>query len=86
MRATITGGLRTRQVLHGARNFEIGRILPLKSEIRDLKLDRQLRGRITNFEISDLRYLWFGARYSLLNPVRSFVTVKLPSVRAESFK
>src|SRR5207245_7973392 len=28
----------------------------------------------------------FGAGYSLLNPVRSFVTVKLPSVRAESLK
>src|SRR5438093_5108991 len=28
----------------------------------------------------------FGAGYSLLNPVRSFVTVKLPSERAESLK
>src|SRR5437867_573616 len=35
--------------------FKIGRILHLKSEIRDLKLDGPVRGPIRNFEISDLR-------------------------------
>src|SRR5207245_392408 len=36
-------------------DFEIGRILHLKSEIRDLKLDGQMPSPIRNFEISDLR-------------------------------